>query len=98
MNQYFRRISNFYLQIKRIYLPNCTVPNVVKSADFIFSQELVSLAMTMLRRIGWAGHLARIGEKKNACRILVGKQEGKRPLRKPRRRWVDNIKMDLRVI
>jgi hypothetical protein len=37
-------------------------------------------------------------EKRNACRILVGKPEGKRPLGRPRRRWVDNIKMDLRVI
>jgi hypothetical protein len=37
-----------------------------------------------------------MGEKRNACRILVGKPEGKRPLGKPRRRWVDDIKMDLR--
>jgi hypothetical protein len=37
-------------------------------------------------------------EKRNAYRILVGKQEGKRPLRRPRHRWVDNIKIDLRVI
>jgi hypothetical protein len=37
-------------------------------------------------------------EKMNACRILVGKPEGKRPLGRPRRRWLDNIKMDLRVI
>jgi hypothetical protein len=38
------------------------------------------------------------GEKRNACRILVGKPEGKRPLGRPRRRWEDNIKMDLREI
>jgi hypothetical protein len=38
------------------------------------------------------------GEKRNAYRILVGKPEGKRPLGRPRRRWVDNIKMDLREI
>jgi hypothetical protein len=38
------------------------------------------------------------GEKKNAYRILAGKSEGKRPLRRPRRRWVDNIKMALREI
>jgi hypothetical protein len=44
----------------------------------------------------WAGHVARMGEKRNAYRILVGKPEGKRPLGRPRRRWMDNIKMDLR--
>jgi hypothetical protein len=43
----------------------------------------------------WAGHVARIGEKRNACRLLVGKPEGKRPLGRPRRRLVDNIRMDL---
>jgi hypothetical protein len=39
-----------------------------------------------------------MGEKRNACRILVRKPEGKRPLERPRRRWVDNIKMDLKEI
>jgi hypothetical protein len=43
-------------------------------------------------------HVARMGEKRNACTILVGKPEGKRPLGRPRRRWVDNIKMDLKEI
>jgi hypothetical protein len=47
------------------------------------------------RRMRWAGHVARMG-KRNAYRILVGKPEGKRPLGKPRRRWEDNIKMDIR--
>jgi hypothetical protein len=43
-------------------------------------------------------HVARMGEKRNAYKILVGKPEGKRPLGRPERRWVDNIKMDLREI
>jgi hypothetical protein len=43
----------------------------------------------------WAGHVALMGEKRNVYRLLVGKPEGKRPLARPRRRWVDNIKMDL---
>jgi hypothetical protein len=43
----------------------------------------------------WAGHVARMGEKWNAYRLLVGNQEGKRPLGRPRRRWVYNIRMDL---
>jgi hypothetical protein len=47
------------------------------------------------RRMGWAGHVARMGEKRNAYRLLVGKPEGKRPLGRPRRRWVDDIIMDL---
>jgi hypothetical protein len=47
------------------------------------------------RRTRWAGHVARRGEERNAYRLLVGKPEGKRPLGRPRRRWVVNIKMDL---
>jgi hypothetical protein len=47
------------------------------------------------RRMRWARHVARIGEKRNAYRLLVGKPEGKRPLGRPRRRWVVNIRMDL---
>jgi hypothetical protein len=47
------------------------------------------------RRMRWAGHVARMGEKRNAYRLLVGKPDGKGPLVRPRRRWVDNIKMDL---
>jgi hypothetical protein len=50
------------------------------------------------RRMKWEGHVARMGEKRNAFRILVGKPEGRRPLGRPRRRWVDNIKMDRREI
>jgi hypothetical protein len=46
----------------------------------------------------WAGHIAPIGEKRNAYRISVGNPEGKRRLGRPRCRWVDNIKMDLREI
>jgi hypothetical protein len=47
------------------------------------------------RRMRWTRHVARIGEKWNAYRLLVGKPEGKRPLGRPKRRWVDNIKKDL---
>jgi hypothetical protein len=48
------------------------------------------------RSMRWAGHVARMGEKRIAYRILVGKPERKRPLGRRRRRWVDNIKMDVR--
>jgi hypothetical protein len=54
--------------------------------------------MIKSRRMRWAGHVARMGETRNAYRILVGKPEGKRILGRPRRRWVDNIKIDLREI
>jgi hypothetical protein len=56
------------------------------------------IRMIKSRRMRWAGHVARMGTKRNAYRILVGKPEGKRPLGRPRRRWVDNIKIDLREI
>jgi hypothetical protein len=54
------------------------------------------IRMIKLRRMRWPGHVARMRETRNAYRILVGKPEGKRLLGRPRRRWVDNIKMDLR--
>jgi hypothetical protein len=51
-----------------------------------------------MRRIGWAGHVARMSEERGMYRVLVGKQEGKRQLGRPRRRWVDNIRMDLQEV
>ncbi|KAJ4431659.1 hypothetical protein ANN_20258 [Periplaneta americana] len=50
------------------------------------------------RRLRWAGHVACMGETRNAYRVLVGRPVGKRPLGRPRRRWEDNIKMDLREV
>jgi hypothetical protein len=50
------------------------------------------------RRMRWVGHVARMGEGRGVYRVLVGRPEGKRPLGRPRRRWEDNIKMDLREI
>ena len=47
------------------------------------------------RRMRWSGHVARMGEGRGVHRVFVGKPEGKRPLGRPRRRWEDNIKMDL---
>jgi len=46
----------------------------------------------------WAGHVARMGEERWVYRFLVGKPEGKRPLGRPRRRWFDNIRMDLQEV
>jgi hypothetical protein len=51
--------------------------------------------MIKSRKMRWARNVARMGVKRNAYRLLVGKPKGKRPLERPRRRWIDNIKMGL---
>ena len=56
------------------------------------------ISFTCSRRMRWAGHVARMGEWRGVYRVLVGKPEGKRPLGRPRRRWKDNIKMDLQEV
>jgi len=50
------------------------------------------------RRIRWAGHVARMGGERGVNRVLLGKLEGRRPLARPRRRWVDNIRTDLQEV
>ena len=50
------------------------------------------------RRMRWVGHVSCMGEERGAYRVLVGKPEGKRPLGRPRRRWLDNIRMDLQEV
>ena len=50
------------------------------------------------RRMRWAGHVARMGQEMGVYRVLVGKPEGRRSLGRPRRRWVDNIRMDLQEV
>jgi hypothetical protein len=66
------------------------------ASNFYLSPNIIRMVKS--RRMTWAGHVARVGAKRNAYRILVGKPKGKRPLRRPRRRWVDNIKIDHREI
>jgi hypothetical protein len=58
-----------------------TLPNIVRAVKS--------------RRMSWAGYVARMGEERGVHMVLVGKPEGKRPLGKPKRRWEDNIKMDV---
>jgi hypothetical protein len=64
--------------------------------SFITSPSIIRMIKS--RRMRWAGHIARMGEKRNAYMIVVGQPEGKRQLGRPRRRWEANIKMDLRGI
>jgi hypothetical protein len=64
--------------------------------DFYSSLSIIRIIKSSWMR--WNGHVARMWEKRNAYRLLAGKPEGKRPLGRPRRRWVDNIKLDLAEI
>jgi hypothetical protein len=66
---------------------------------FIYCNSSPNIIRVMKsRRLRWAGHVARMGERRGAYRALVGKPEGRRPLGTPRRGWKDNIKMDLREV
>ena len=67
-----------------------------KLNDFYCSPNIVRVIKS--RRMRWTGHVARMVEEKGVYRVLVGKVEGKRPLGRPRRRWVDNIMMDLQEV
>jgi hypothetical protein len=69
--------------------------NVIEELHNFYSSPNI-IRMIKSRRMRWAGHVARMGEKRNAYKILVGKPEGKRPVGRPRSKWVDNIKIDLR--
>jgi len=70
--------------MRRILVIILALPNIVR--------------VVKSRRTRWAGHEARIGEGRGVRRVLVGKPEGKRPLGRPRRRWEDNINMDLQDV
>ena len=64
--------------------------------NLYFSPNIVRVIKS--RRMRWAGHVARIGDGRGVYRVLVRKPEGKRPLGRLRRRWEDNIKMDLQEV
>ena len=64
--------------------------------DVLYSPNIVRVIKW--RRMRWAGHVGRVGEGRGVYRVLVGKPGGKRPLGRPRRRWEDNIKMDLQEV
>ena len=64
--------------------------------DLYCSSNIVRVIKS--RRMIWAGHVARMGELRDVYSLLIGEPEGKRPLGKPRRRWEDNIKMDLQKV
>jgi hypothetical protein len=62
---------------------------------FVISIHQIIFRFNKSRRMSWAGNVARLGERKGAYRVLVGKPQAKRPLGRPRHRWDNNIKMNL---
>jgi hypothetical protein len=64
-----------------------------KLHDLYSSPSIIRIIKS--RRMRWAGHVARMGRRGNAYRLMIGKPEGKRPLGRSRRRWMNNIRMDL---
>jgi hypothetical protein len=71
----------------------CFVDRVEELNDLYSLPNIVRVVRS--RRMRWAGYVARMGEERGVHRVLMGKPEGKRPLARTRRRWEDNIKMDL---
>jgi len=86
--------------LRRIFGPR--MDEVTEEWRRLYNEELNDLycspnivRVIKSRRIRWAGHVVRMGEERWVYRVLVGKPEGRRPMGRPRRRWVDNIRLDL---
>jgi hypothetical protein len=78
-----------------LYMCVCVHKHAVFKVYLMKLSACLIIRIIKSRRMRWVGHVTRMGEKRNMYRLLVRKPEGKRPLRRPRRRWVDNIRMDL---
>jgi hypothetical protein len=67
--------------------------------NYIMRSLMICTAHWVIKsRMRWAGHIARMGERRGLCRVLVGKPEGQRPFGRHRRRWEENIKMDFKEV
>jgi hypothetical protein len=78
------------------FLSDCEFYGNEELIDLYSSPNIVRVIKS--RRMRWAGHVACMGDRRGAYRVLVGKPEGRRPLGRPRHRWEDNIKTDLREV
>ena len=98
MSRLWKRTTQFIFQVqtKEFLITGSTEDYNEELNDLYCSPNIVRVIKS--RRIRWAGHVARMGEKRGVYRVLVGKPEGKRPLGRPRRRWEDNIRMDLQEV
>ena len=67
-------------------------------AIFFFGSTVYKKLCNADLAMRWAGHVVRMGDRKDVLRVLLGKPGGKRPLGRPRRRWEDNTEMDLQVV
>jgi len=86
--------------LRKIYVPKrdevtgeCRKLHNEELNDLYSSPNIIGVIKS--RRMRWAGNVAHMGQRRGACRVLVGKPEGKKLLGRPRHRWEDNIKMDL---
>ena len=105
---YYFRNPGYLHSLSRKFLPRIFGPRrdeVTAEWRRLHNEELTDLypspnivRVIKSRRMKWAGHEARMGEERGAYRVLVGKPEGKRPLGRPRRRCVDNNRMDLQKV
>ena len=94
-------IRSSYHSAQIYFLMPKKVPSTMHGCLHFILNDLYSppnVVRVIKSRMRWAGHVARMGGERGPYRVLAGKPEGKSPLGRPRRRWVDNIRMDLQEV
>jgi len=87
----------FHHSLNRYYFSKVSTKITNEELNDLYSSPNI-MRVIKSRRMRWAGHVARMGEERGVYRVFVGKPEGRRPLGRPRRRWVGNIRTDLQVV
>jgi hypothetical protein len=98
MSRLWKRTTQFifHAQTKKFLITGSTEDQNEERNDLCSSPNIFRVIKS--RKIRWAGHVARMGEKRGVYRVLMGKPKGKKPLGRPRRRWENNIRMDLQEL